>query len=91
MHTGLKFNCTQEETYVPLAATNKTTVWQMLMYEEPPELDKSLCYINAEESEWGDREDCEHLIYMPLVGAISAAMWFVMFVMCGHGGKGQES
>lgn len=47
--------------------------------------------INVGHSSWGEATACNYMTFVPIMQAIFACIWFVLFAMCGHGGRGMDS
>lgn len=48
-------------------------------------------FINEGHSIWGDVTACNYMTFVPIMQSIFACIWFVLFAMCGHGGRGMDS
>lgn len=56
---------------------------------EPASSDDML--IVESQSQWGEAADCDHIRFVPVLMATCASVWFVVFSMCGHGGRGKDA
>lgn len=52
---------------------------------------RSACRIDGKKTTWGTFLGCEYAMFLPVMMAIFATIWFVIFAMCGHGGRGTEA
>lgn len=46
--------------------------------------------IDVSRTVWGKVADCDHIRFVPVLMATCACMWFVVFAVCGHGGRGNN-
>lgn len=48
-------------------------------------------FIDESNTIWGSQVACDYLTFIPLIAAIVATVWLVMFLMCGNGGQSKHS
>lgn len=60
-------------------------VWRVKPLAEPN------VHIDYNHTVWGDRDVCEYMMFVPVLESICACVWFVLFTICGHGGRSMDS
>lgn len=92
----LKFNCSLKRSVrnprsIPFFDETLNTIFRKLHQPFIHVIHGPLCRIDEKKSLWGTFLGCEYAIFIPLIMSIFATIWFVIFAMCGHGGRGTEA
>lgn len=90
--SDVKFNCTAKDIpYVPRSVFQTVSIADIFWRYSMTDNMATLCHIDEKASLWGLYLACEYAEFVPLILSIFACIWFVIFAMCGHGGRGTDA